>query len=155
MCHLVIIQITAGREPLPAHPALMRLLPTVNPPMRVETGRRGKTLITNVTHVRPLTRVNADVSLQQTGSVKGLAAIVARQHVLFPSPHPAFLRIVIIGERFNRECGGRFGFGRGGEGGFGWGGQGKRQLDVFVIIGRMGGAVAGDGLSTRVLRIGR
>ena len=34
-----------------------------------------------------LTRVNTDVTLEQGGAVKGLATIVAREHVLFPPPY--------------------------------------------------------------------
>ena len=82
MSHFVIVEIAAGRERLSAVFTLVRLLPGVNPAMRVQTAARAEPLCAKVAHVRPFPRVDSDVSLQQAGPVKHLAARVTRQHRL-------------------------------------------------------------------------
>ena len=82
MGHPVVIQIAAGGETLSTSLTHMRLLPGVNPAMRVQTAARAEPLRAKVTHVRPFPRVDSDVSLQQAWPVKHLAACVTRQHRL-------------------------------------------------------------------------
>jgi hypothetical protein len=65
----------------------MRLLPAVDPPVRVERRRRREALGAHVTDVRPLARVDTDVTLEQRGTVKALAAVVAREHRLVTTSH--------------------------------------------------------------------
>ena len=87
MCHLVVVQVAAGREPLPVDPALVGLLPGVDPPVGVEAGAGAEPLLTFRADVRLLSSVGPDVSLQQTGSVEGLPTDVAGQHgLLLGSP---------------------------------------------------------------------
>ena len=102
--HLVVVEVTGGGEPLAADTALMRLLPTVDPPVRVERGRRGESLVADVAHVRPLPRVDADVSLEQRGPVESLAAVVTREHVLLPSPTGG-ARLLLSGRGGHRRVG--------------------------------------------------
>ena len=64
MCHLVVVEVAGCREPLSADAALVRLLAAVDPPVRVERGRRGEPLRADVAHVRPLSGVDAHVTLQ-------------------------------------------------------------------------------------------
>ena len=46
MSHLVIVEVAAGRESLPADPALVRLLPRVDPPVGVEAGAGAEPFLT-------------------------------------------------------------------------------------------------------------
>jgi len=82
MGHPMVIQIAAGGETLSTGLTHMRLLPGVNPAMRVQTAARAKSFLAIVTHVGPLARVNSHMALQQAGPVKHLAAGVAGQHAL-------------------------------------------------------------------------
>ena len=44
MCHLVVVEVAGGGEPLSADAALVRLLTAVDPTVRVQRRRRRKTL---------------------------------------------------------------------------------------------------------------
>ena len=46
MSHLVIVEVAAGRESLPADPALVRLLARVDPPVGVEAGAGAEPFLT-------------------------------------------------------------------------------------------------------------
>ena len=82
MSHLMIVEVAAGRESLPADPALVRLLARVDPPVGVEAGAGAELLTAEVTAVRSLPRVDPDVSLQQTRPVEFLPAGLTRQQSL-------------------------------------------------------------------------
>ena len=64
MCHLVVVKVAAGREPLATDSTLVRFLPTVDAPVGVEAARGGETLVANVAHVRPLPSVDTDMTLE-------------------------------------------------------------------------------------------
>ena len=83
----MVVEIARGGEPLPADPALMRLLSGVDPTVGVQARAGGEALAADVAHVRPLPRVNPDVPLQQGGSVESFPTVIAREHVLLSPPH--------------------------------------------------------------------
>ena len=82
MCHFVIVKIGRGCKSLATHLALVGLLPSVDPTVRVQAGAGAEPLVANVTHMRPLARVGADVSLQEARTVELLATRVAGQQPL-------------------------------------------------------------------------
>jgi hypothetical protein len=55
VCHAVVVQVGAGREPLAAHLALVWLLSAVDAPVCVEGTGRGEPFAAHQTHVRLLT----------------------------------------------------------------------------------------------------
>ena len=46
MSHLMIVEVAAGCESLPTHPALVRFLPRVDPPVSVEAGAGAEPFLT-------------------------------------------------------------------------------------------------------------
>lgn len=82
MCHSVIVEVAAGCKSLPADPALVRLLPAVDPPVRVQTGAGGETLLANIADVRPLAGVGPQMAVEQRRTVEAFPAKLARQHLL-------------------------------------------------------------------------
>ena len=95
MCHFVIVKIGRGCKSLATHLALVGLLPSVDPTVRVQAGAGAEPLVTNVTHMRPLAGVGADVSLQETGTVELLATRVAGEHGLGPPRSWQRLELVV------------------------------------------------------------
>lgn len=65
VCHLVVVEIAAGGEAFAADTTLMRLLPAVDPPVRVQTRARAEALGANITDMRSLASVDSDVPLEQ------------------------------------------------------------------------------------------
>ena len=111
MGHFVVVEVAASGEPLPTDAALVRLLTTVDAPVGVQAGAGGETLGADITDMGSLPGVDADVTLEQRGAVEGLAAVVARQHVLLPPPDHRY-----PGRRGARPCqgtSGRLSFGGG------------------------------------------
>ena len=78
MCHLVIVQVGAGCERFGTDIALVWLLARVDSAMRVEGGGGGEALFANVTDMRPLPGVGANVPLQKAGAVKDLSTVRTR-----------------------------------------------------------------------------
>ena len=79
MGHLMVIKIARRRESLPANSALVRFFAAMDPPMSVETRRRGEPLLANITDMGPFSGVDSHVPFEQRRSVKGFSAVVARQ----------------------------------------------------------------------------
>ncbi len=84
--HLVVVQVAGCSKPFSTDPALVGLLPAVDPTVGVERGGGGETLAADITDVRPLPGVDADVALEQARTIERLAAVVAREHVLLSPP---------------------------------------------------------------------
>ena len=82
MCHFVIVKIGRGCKSLATHLALVGLLPSVDPTVRVQAGAGAEPLVAEVALVGPLPGVGADVSLQETGTVELLATRVAGEQPL-------------------------------------------------------------------------
>ena len=61
MSHLMIVEVAAGREPLPADPALVRLLARVDPPVSVEAGAGAEPFLTLRADVRLLSSVGPQI----------------------------------------------------------------------------------------------
>lgn len=78
MGHFVIVEVAGGCEPLAADPTLVRLLPAVNAPVSVEAGRGAESFGTDLALMRPLTRVDPNVTLEQAGPIKGLPTVMTR-----------------------------------------------------------------------------
>ena len=57
MSHLMIVEVAAGCESLPTHPALVRFLPRVDPPVSVEAGAGAEPFLTLRADVRLLSSV--------------------------------------------------------------------------------------------------
>ena len=95
MCHFVIVKIGGGCKRLATHLALVGLLPGVDPPVRVQAGAGAEPFVANVAHMRPLSGVGADVSLQEAGTVELLATRVAGQHGLGPPRDWQRLELVV------------------------------------------------------------
>ena len=77
--HAVIVEVGGSCEALAAHFTHVRLLSSVNPPVRVQTRAGGESFVAEVTLIRSLPRVNPDVPLQQAGSVKLLPTSITWQ----------------------------------------------------------------------------
>ena len=84
MCHFVIVKIGRGCKSLATHLALVGLLPSVDPTVRVQAGAGAEPLVANVTYMWPLAGVGADVSLQEARTVELFATRVAGEHGLGP-----------------------------------------------------------------------
>ena len=82
MCHFVIVKIGRGCKGLATHLALVWLLSSVDPSVRVQAGAGAEPLVANVTYMWPLAGVGADVSLQEAGTVELFATRVAGEQAL-------------------------------------------------------------------------
>ena len=70
VCHPVIVEIGAGGETFSTSFTLVWLFPSMNTSVGVKGGTGGKSLVTIVTGVRPLSCVNSNMSFQQGRTVK-------------------------------------------------------------------------------------
>ena len=95
MCHFVIVKIGRGCKSLATHLALVGLLPSVDPTVRVQAGAGAEPLVANVTYMWPLAGVGADVPLQEARTVELLATRVAGEHGLGPPRSWQRLELVV------------------------------------------------------------